>query len=128
MTVAEQVKGEIELPSDVEIMFVTKTGTATMTGDGIGFTAVADAGVGDTSVGTNVNQGDDKFEEFDPTDSDVGDFDDFEEDFALVNNFVAFLVVCPFSRSSLRHVIEQAALHRHHRPATTIGIVHGSQR
>ena len=79
MTVAEQVKGEIELPSDVEIMFVTKTGTATMTGDGIGFTAVADAGVGDTSVGTNVNQGDDKFEEFDPTDSDVGDFDDFEE-------------------------------------------------
>ena len=79
MTVAEQVKGEIELPADVDIMFVTKTGTATMTGDGIGFTAVADAGVGDTSVGTNVNQGDDKFEEFDPTDSDVGDFDDFEE-------------------------------------------------
>ena len=79
MTVAEQVKGEIELPGDVEIMFVTKTGTATMTGDGIGFTAVADAGVGDTSVGTNTNQGDDKFEEFDATDSDVGDFEDFEE-------------------------------------------------
>jgi len=79
MTVAEQVKGEIELPSDVSIMFVTKAGTATMTGDGIGFTAVADAGVGDTSVGTNTNQADDKFEEFDPTDSDVGDFVDFEE-------------------------------------------------
>ena len=79
MTVAEQVKGEIELPSDVSIMFVTKAGTATMTGDGIGFTAEADAGVGDTSVGTNTNQADDKFEEFDPTDSDVGDFVDFEE-------------------------------------------------
>ena len=78
MTVAEQVKGEIELPSDVDIMFVTKTGTATMTGDGIGFTAVADVGVGTDDI-TADNQADDKFEEFDKTKGDVGDFEDFQE-------------------------------------------------
>jgi len=79
MTVAEEVKGMIELPADVDIMFVTKTGTATMTGDGIGFTAVSDAGVGDTSVGVNDNQADDKFEEFDATGGDYGDYEDFKE-------------------------------------------------
>mgnify|MGYP003634047208 CR=1 FL=1 len=42
MTVAEQVKGQIELPSDVDIMFVTKEGTATMTGDGIGFSGIGE--------------------------------------------------------------------------------------
>ena len=78
MTVAEEVKGEIELPSDVDIMFVTKTGTATMTGDGIGFTAVSDAGIGSGDI-VGDNQADDKFEEFDKTRGDVGDFDDFIE-------------------------------------------------
>ena len=75
MTVAEQVKGQIELPSDVDIMFVTKEGTATMTGDGIGFSAVADAGLGTGDI-VGDNQADDKFEE---TKGDVGDFEDFKE-------------------------------------------------
>jgi hypothetical protein len=78
MTVAEQVKGQIELPSDVDIMFVTKEGTATMTGDGIGFSAVADAGLGTGDI-VGDNQADDKFEEFDKTKGDVGDFEDFKE-------------------------------------------------
>jgi len=78
MTVAEQVKGQIELPSDIDIMFVTKEGTATMTGDGIGFSAVADAGLGTGDI-VGDNQADDKFEEFDKTKGDVGDFEDFQE-------------------------------------------------
>ena len=78
MTVAEQVKGEIELPSDVDIMFVTKTGTATMTGDGIGFTAVADSGLGDGDI-TKDNTADDELEDFDKTVGDDGDFEDFRE-------------------------------------------------
>ena len=78
MSVSEQVKGEIELPSDVVSAIVTAEGTATMTGDGIGFTAVADAGVGVDDI-TADNQADDKFEEFDKTEADVGDFDDFTE-------------------------------------------------
>ena len=78
MTVAEQVKGQIELPSDVDIMFVTKEGTATMPGDGIGFSAVADAGLGTGDI-VGDNQADDKFEEFDKTKGDVGDFEDFKE-------------------------------------------------
>ena len=78
MSVSEQVKGEIELPSDVVSTIMTAEGTATMTGDGIGFTAVADAGVGVDDI-TADNQADDKFEEFDKTEADVGDFDDFTE-------------------------------------------------
>ena len=49
-----------------------------MTGDGIGFTAVADVGVGTDDI-TADNQADDKFEEFDKTKGDVGDFEDFQE-------------------------------------------------
>jgi len=83
MTVAEQVKGQIELPTDVPTMFITVTGSATMTDDGIGFTAVSDAGVGSGDIVSD-NQGEDVLEEFDPTDGDDGDFEDILEDDIIV--------------------------------------------
>jgi len=79
MTVAEQVKGEMILPTDTATMFVTATGSATMTGDGIGFTATADVGLGTGDI-TEDNTSDDELEDFDKTRGDEGDFDDLIED------------------------------------------------
>tara|TARA_Y100001963_G_scaffold129327_1_gene184471 strand:+ start:1021 stop:1896 length:876 start_codon:yes stop_codon:yes gene_type:complete len=77
ITVTEEVKGIIELPADTSTMFVDVTGTGTMTGDGIGFTAVSD-NTGDPDVGTGDNTSDDILEDFDSTEGEDGDFIDFE--------------------------------------------------
>jgi len=77
MTVSEEVKGIIELPPDASTMFVDVTGTANMTGDGIGFTAISD-NVGDPDVGTGDNTSDDIHEDYDSTEGEDGDFEDFE--------------------------------------------------
>jgi len=99
MTVAEQVKGEIELPADTATMFITATGSATMTGDGIGFTATADAGLGTGDI-TRDNTSDDELEDFDKTRGDDGDFEDLipidivsQSDLRFRNDFITVPVI-----------------------------------
>jgi len=84
MTVAEQVKGEIELPADTATMFITAT---------------ADAGLGTGDI-TRDNTSVDELEDFDKTRGDDGDFEDLipidivsQSDLRFRNDFITVPVI-----------------------------------